>query len=210
MSTTSIPAILLLLLPGFVALQVFNSVSHKRRLSDLESLLWVLLLAILMLSPTVVLWHQIDSTVPSLGTVIRDPGTLPIRAALVLYLLAPPVGWVAGQLDRSVALETLLLRVGIDLKRRQDVWFLAFRNAYYVLVYLKSGELLYGWPLMSTTDRSGGAAELYLQNTKVWDRERGDWRESSGIEGIWIDAASIERIEFTTEPAVATGAVADS
>ena len=201
MSTTSIPAILLLLLPGFVALQVFNSVSHKRRLSDLESLLWVLLLAISMLGPTIVLWHRIDADVPSLGTVIRDPSSLPIRAAVVLYVLAPAVGWSLGQLDRSVALENSLLRLGIDLKRRQDVWFLAFRNAYYVLVYLKSGELLYGWPLMSTTDRSGGAAELYLQNTKVWDRERKDWRENAGVEGIWIDAASIERIEFTTEPA---------
>ncbi len=78
---------------------------------------------------------------------------------------------------------------------------MAFRSAYYVLVYLKSGELLYGWPLMSTTDRSGGAAELFLQNTKVWDRASEDWREHEGIEGIWIDAASIERIEFTTEGA---------
>ncbi len=154
-----------------------------------------------MLGPTIVLWHRIDADVPSLGTVIRDPSSLPIRAAVVLYVLAPAVGWSLGQLDRSVALENSLLRLGIDLKRRQDVWFLAFRNAYYVLVYLKSGELLYGWPLMSTTDRSGGAAELYLQNTKVWDRERKDWRENAGVEGIWIDAASIERIEFTTEPA---------
>lgn len=199
MNTTSVPAILLLLLPGFVALQVFNSVSHKRRLSDLESLLWVLLLAFLMLGPTTVVWHWIDSDVPSLGSLIRDPQSVPIRVAAGLYLLAPWFGLILGRLDRSIALEQYLLKVGIDLKRRQDVWFLAFRDAYFVVVYLKSGELIYGWPLMSTTDRAGGAAELYLQNTKVWDRGVGDWKEQPEIDGIWVDASSIERIEFTTE-----------
>ena len=199
MNTTSVPAILLLLLPGFVALQVFNSVSHKRRLSDLESLLWVLLLAFLMLGPTTVVWHWIDSDVPSVGSLIRDPQSVPIRVAAALYLLAPVLGLILGRLDRSVALERHLLRIGIDLKRRQDVWFLAFRDAYFVVVYLKSGELIYGWPLMSTTDRAGGAAELYLQSTKVWDRSVGDWKEQPDIDGIWVDASSIERIEFTTE-----------
>ena len=190
---------MLLLLPGFLALQVFNSVSHKRRLSDLESLLWVLLLAFLMFGPVTVLWHRIDADVPSLGSLIRDPQSLPIRVAATLYFLAPLVGWIAGHLDRSTILERQLLKVGVDLKRRQDVWFLAFRDAYYVLVYLKSGELIYGWPFMTTTDRGGGAAELYLQATKVRDRDAGDWREQTNIDGVWIDASSIERIEFTTE-----------
>ena len=190
---------MLLLLPGFLALQVFNSVSHKRRLSDLESLLWVLLLAFLMFGPVTVLWHRIDADVPSLGSLIRDPQSLPIRVAATLYFLAPLVGWIAGHLDRSTILERQLLKVGVDLKRRQDVWFLAFRDAYYVLVYLKSGELIYGWPFMTTTDCGGGAAELYLQATKVWDRDAGDWREQTNIDGVWIDASSIERIEFTTE-----------
>ena len=53
---------------------------------------------------------------------------------------------------------------------------------------------------MTTTDRGGGAAELYLQSAKVWDREAGDWKEQTNIDGIWIDASSIERIDFTTEP----------
>ena len=194
------------MLPGFLALQVFNSVSHKRRLSDLESLLWVLLLAFLMLGPTAVVWHRLDGSVPSLGSLIRDPQSVPIRVAATLYLLAPVLGWIIGHLDRSTLLEQQLLKIGVDLKRRQDVWFLAFRDAYYVLVYLKSGELIYGWPSMSTTDRSGGAAELYLQSAKVWDTDAGHWKEQTDIDGIWIDASSIERIDFTTDPAASSEA----
>ena len=191
---------MLLLLPGFLALQVFNATSHKRRLSDLESVFWVLLFAFILLAPCAIVWHRLDGSVPSLGTLIREPQSVPIRLAATLYMVAVPFGWLVGQLDRSVGLERSMLRLGIDLKRRQDVWFLAFRDSYYVIVYLKGGDLIYGWPLMSTTDRSGGAAELFLEATRVWDRDARDWREQPGVTGMWIDASSIERIEFTREP----------
>jgi Family of unknown function (DUF6338) len=199
--TSSVPAILLLLLPGFVALQVFNSVSHKRRLSDLESVLWILLSAFALLFPTVLVWHRLDEQVPSIGSVIRHPESLPVRIAGTLYLLAAPAGFLAGRLDLSPTVERWLLKARIDLNRRQDVWFLAFRDPYYVFVYLKSGALMYGWPSMTTRDRAGAAAELYLRHTKIWDADGADWKVQEGLDGVWIDAASIERIEFTLEGA---------
>ena len=101
MSTGEIPVVLLLLLPGFVAVQVFNWVSHKRRLSDLETLLWVLLSAFALLAPTTIVWHALDDAVPSLSELVKNPTTLPMRVALVSYILAVPSGWLAGQLDLS-------------------------------------------------------------------------------------------------------------
>jgi hypothetical protein len=59
---------------------------------------------------------------------------------------------------------------------------------------------------MSTTDRSGGAAELYLQSAKVWDTDAGHWKEQTDIDGIWIDASSIERIDFTIDPGASSEA----
>ena len=71
MSAGEIPVVLLLLLPGFVAVQVFNWVSHKRRLSDFEMLLWMLISSFALLAPTATIWHQLDDTVPSLGKLVK-------------------------------------------------------------------------------------------------------------------------------------------
>jgi hypothetical protein len=200
MSTGEIPVVLLLLLPGFVAVQVYNWVSRKRRLSDFETLLWVLVCSFGLLVPTATVWHALDDAVPSLSELVRNPTALPMRVAGMLYLLAVPSGWLVGQLDRSRVLEDAFLRLRIDLRRRHDVWYLAFRDAYYVIVYLKGGAIVYGWPLMATSDREGSAAEIYLANTDVWDNEGQEWVRQEEITGVWLDAANIERIEFTARP----------
>ena len=200
MPAGEVPVVVLLLLPGFVAVQVYNWVSHKRRLSDFETLLWILIASFALLAPTTTVWHELDDKVPSLGQLVRDPLALPMRVAGTLYLLALPSGWLAGHLDRSRLLERAVMTLQVDLKRRHDVWYLAFRDPSYVIVYLKSGAILYGWPMMTTTNREGGAAELYLTNTGVWDSEAGDWVRQEAIAGVWIDAGSVERIEFSTEP----------
>jgi hypothetical protein len=200
MSTGEIPVVLLLLLPGFVAVQVFNWVSHRRRLSDFETLLWVLISSFALLAPTTIIWHALDDAVPSLSHLVRNPTALPMRVAGMLYILAVPSGWLAGHLDRSQVLEHAFLKLQVDLERRHDVWYLAFRDAYYVIVYLKGGAIMYGWPRMTTTNRDGGPAELYLTNTLVWDSETQKWVGQEAITGVWLDAASIERIEFTARP----------
>jgi hypothetical protein len=200
MSTGEIPVVLLLLLPGFVAVQVYNSVSRKRRLSDFETLLWVLISSFALLAPTTIAWHALDDAVPSLSELVRNPTALPMRVAGMLYFLAVPAGWVAGHLDRSRVLERALLRLRVDVRRRHDVWYLAFRDAYYVIVYLKDGAILHGWPMMTTSDREGGAAEVYLINTDVWDNDAQEWVTQEDITGVWLDAASVERIEFTARP----------
>jgi hypothetical protein len=200
MSADEVPVVLLLLLPGFVAVQVYNWVSRKRRLSDFETLLWVLLCSFALLAPTATVWHALDDAVPSLSQLIRNPTALPMRLAGMLYLLALPSGWVAGHLDRTRILEEAFLRLRIDLRRRHDVWHLAFRDAYYVIVYLKGGAIVYGWPLMTTSHREGAAGEIYLTNTGVWDGEAQQWVWQEDITGVWLDAASIERVELTARP----------
>jgi len=200
MSADEVPVVLLLLLPGFVAVQVYNWVSRKRRLSDFETLLWVLVCSFALLAPTATVWHALDDAVPSLSQLIRNPTALPMRLAGMLYLLALPSGWVAGHLDRGRVLEDAFLRLRVDLRRRHDVWHLAFRDAYYVIVYLKGGAIVYGWPLMTTSHREGAAGEIYLTNTGVWDGEAQQWVWQEDITGVWLDAASIERVELTARP----------
>jgi hypothetical protein len=204
MSTSDVPVILLLLLPGFLAIQAHNWVSHKRRMSDLETILWAVLASFALLIPTSLIWHEFDQQMPSPGVLIKDPKTLPVRMAAIVYALALPLGWVSGNVDRSRFVESLLLLVRVDLKRRHDVWFLVFRDAYYVIVYLKSGTILYGWPEMNTTNRDGSAAELYITNAGRWDSENQEWDWLERTDGVWVDAGSIDRIEFTKHVSVAT------
>jgi hypothetical protein len=204
MSTSDIPVILLLLLPGFLAVQVFNLVSHKRVLSDLERLLWGLIISFVLLAPTATIWHKVDDAYPSFREMVTNPKESPMRVVVLLYILAIPAGWVLGYIDRCRWLEdklgSPLQRVGIDLRRRHDVWHLAFRDSYYVIVHLKSGCKLHGFPEKTETNRQGSVADVYLVEARFWDEKREEWTDLQDIEGVWIDASNIERIDFTTKP----------
>jgi len=204
MTANDIPVILLLLLPGFVSVQVFNWVSHKRHLSDFETLLWILIASFALLAPTMAVWHQIDDRHASLADVVRNPSQLPLRVAGFMYLLAIPLGWLVGLVDRHDVLEkrlwNILKFIQVDLKRRHDVWHLVFRDAYYVIVHLKTGDVMWGWPEINTTTREGGACELYLTGVRDWSEATGEWIGREGMEGVWIDAPSISQIEFVSRP----------
>ena len=204
MTTSDIPVILLLLLPGFIAVQVFNLVSHKRILSDLERLLWSLVISFFLLAPTATIWHTADHAYPSFREMATNPTESPMRVVLLLYVLAIPTGWVLGCIDRSRWLEDKLgapLRwFNIDLRRRHDVWHLAFRDTYYVIVHLKSGCKLHGFPEKTETNRQGAVADVYLVKARSWDEKKEEWTELQDVEGVWIDASNIERIDFTTKP----------
>jgi Family of unknown function (DUF6338) len=205
MSTNDIPVILLLLLPGFVSVQVFNLVSRKRRLSDFEMLLWILMASFALLAPTMAVWHAIDNSHASLAAVVTNPSQLPLRVAGFLYLLAIPLGWLVGIIDRNdVLLEkgpwNVLKFFKVDPKRRHDVWHLVFRDAYYVIVHLKSGEVIWGYPEINTSTRDGAACELYLTGVADWSEGTEEWIDRQGMEGVWIDAPSINQIEFVSRP----------
>ncbi len=203
MSTTDLPVIILLLLPGFIALQLFTWTSHKRRLSNLETILWLLILSFTLLVPVSLAWHWLDSKEPTPGAILEDPTSVRLRVAASMYLVALPLGWIAGKLDRARIFEKFMSPLGIDMRRRHDVWYLAFRDSYFVIVYLQSGQQLYGWPAMSTTNRDGSAAEILLEKPHVWSKTKQEWLEKPELTGIWIDSSKIERIDFTARPEVA-------
>jgi len=198
MSLSDLPLILLLLMPGFIALVLFNAVSHKRHLTDLEMLLWMLAISLGLLAVCVTIWHKVDASFPSVATIVKSPTEVDMRIVPLLYALATVVGYLAGHVDRFRLLEAPLLLVGIDLRRSHDVWFLALRDAaYFVIVHLKGGRIIYGFPQMWTTNRQGDASELYLDLPLVWDDTAQDWLEPAEVHGVWIDASSIDHIEFT-------------
>jgi hypothetical protein len=176
---------------------MFTWVTHKRTLAELETILWLLIVSFALLAPAAMIWHEVKATYPTLGTILKDPQSVPLRIVASLYAIALPAGWIVGRLDRARIFEKAFIPLGIDLRRRHDVWYLAFRDSWWVIVYLEDGVKLYGWPAMTTTNRDGNAAEVLLEKPFVWSKKQHAWREKPDITGIWLDCSKIQRIEFT-------------
>ena len=201
MTPTDVPVILVLLLPGFLATEVLGLVTYRtKRPSDFPSLLWSLIFSFVLLAPVATVWHQVDSDYPAFGQVVTNPKALPMRMALLLYAAAPLLGCAVGLIVRSRWIENKLAFAKwlVDLRGRHDVWSLAFRDAYYIIVHLKNGQVLHGYPEKREIDRKGGVSDIYLVHPRLWDEATMTWGEEPGeIEGIWLDATNIDRIDFT-------------
>jgi Family of unknown function (DUF6338) len=195
-SPSDAPVVILLLLPGFLVVKVYGWVAYRRHVSDFEALLWALICSFGLLVPSVLFWHWLNAKNPSLGSVVRDPTLLRLRVAASMYALAPLAGWLLGQAENRGWIESVLLRVGVDLRAREDIWNLIFRDNQNVIVHLKSGHCICGCVEMRTTSRTEGGPEIYVTQISVWDSDNTKWDECPDIIGTWIDATSIERLEL--------------
>lgn len=52
---------------------------------------------------------------------------------------------------------------------------------------------------MSTTNRDGNAAEIFLENPSIWSMSEKVWRARPGLTGVWLDCSKISRIEIHGE-----------
>ena len=113
-----------------------------------------------------------------------------------MYVVALFVGVVVGVADRIGYLQGISLKLGIDLRKRGDIWSSQFRDAGDVQVYLKDGTLLSGWPEYYSADRSQPGPELYLANARIWSIETTEWLDIKGVRGILLHGDEITRVEF--------------
>lgn len=196
MTTADLPATVLLLLPGYVAVRFFFWRSHWRTQSDLELVLGSLGAAFLLLGPLAFVWHEAWNG-PTFQQLIQRPSDFPRWMPLVLFVLAPVLGTALGWADRSGGLALVLRPVGIDLRRREDVWWTVFNDERWCIVYLSDGTVLYGWPSAYSRDRRDASTELYLSRVAV-RQDDGTWRPvDDDIDGVWLDARNISRIAVT-------------
>ncbi len=204
MTTGDVPVVVLLLLPGFLLIKVYGWVAYQRHVSDFEGLLWALIASFAIVCPVALIWHWADTNVPTLGEIVRDPKLLPLRVAGTTYLVAMVAGWALGQIERRYWLEWALLQLGIDLRKREDAWNVAFRKTHYAIAHLKSGECVCGWIEMATTSRRETPPELYFTDVSVWKPSDTHWTDRGDLVGIWMEASSVERLDlFLNKPSVA-------
>ncbi len=207
MGFASLPLALFLLLPGFVLLHVIYLVSRIRRASAFYTTMWSVLVSLALI---VVLYPIFTLLVappikeqpwPGLLDVIADPSKVPNNVWLVLYLSAVVFGVFLGVLDRFRIPERVLNPLGIDLRVHGDLWSRLLRedNYSHILMYLKDGSLISGWPMYFSNDRLPPGPEIYLSPFRIWDPDQEDWSEPEKTEGLLIHGSEVSRMEFVSK-----------
>ena len=195
MAPADLPATILLLLPGYVAVRLFFWRSHWRAQSDVKLVLWSLGSAFLLLAPVSALWHELWDG-PAFTQILRQPSDFPAWMPVALFAAAPVLGSVAGWVEDSGALQAAAARVGIDLRRREDVWWVIFSEPRWCIAHLTDGTVIFGWPTAFSRDRREEATELYL--TEIAVRGSDDaWDDISDVHGMWVEAEKIQRLYVT-------------
>ena len=202
MDIAGLPLVLFLLLPGFLTINVAFLVGTFRRLSAFHGTAWSLLVSFILIGISYSSYVYLvgpppeNGPWPGLFEVLVDPSRVPVLVWVMLYIMGLLFGVMFGVGDRKGYIESLLHWLGIDLDRRGDIWGSQFREPRDVLVYLKDGSLLSGWPEYYSTDRSQPGPELYLTNSWIWSSENSKWLEIEGTTGILLHGNEINRIEF--------------
>ena len=207
MGFASVPLALFLLLPGFVLLHVIYLVSRIRRASAFYTTMWSVigsLALIVILYPiyTFLVAPPIkEQPWPGLLDVMADPSKVPRGVWLLLYLSAVVFGGILGVLDRFRIPERILNPLGIDLRVHGDLWSRLLRedNYSYVLMYLKNGSLISGWPMYFSNDRQPPGPEIYLSPFRTWDPDQENWVEPEKTEGLLIHGSEVSRMEFVSK-----------
>lgn len=197
--------ILLLLLPGFLSGQIFyaffkpGEVSASRRVLDALLFSFVIYLLVSLY----VVWEplaQVESQQGALSYRFSTNSTV-IWLSLAAVLLVPIV---VGFFYFNDHIHGILRKLKITTKTsRSNTWNDAFLTQNrYIIVSLKDGRRVRGYPIMFSTDPEEGLIYLYnpawVNDDKESD-EAPDYFESN-CHGFLLDRENIDLIEFTLEP----------
>lgn len=197
--------ILLLLLPGFMAGQIFYSLFKANNVSASKRILDALLFSfvIYMIISLFVTWEPLAYVKEVSGQLnyMFTKNNVIICLSLAAIILVPIS---VGFLYFSDLLHTVLRKLNITTKTsRTNTWNDAFLTQdRYVIVTLKDERRIRGYPIMFSTDPEEGFLYLYnpawVNDDKENDEEP-DYIESN-CHGYLLNRENIDLIEFTLEP----------
>lgn len=191
--------LLVLVGPGFVAMQLRAWTSEGYRISDAQRITWSVLVAL----PIFFGLHGLLRHVPwkagklaSPQDLLASPFSAPIQFIVALYAIAALLGYVVGRLLDSEFFNDWLIKIRLDPTRHRDVWKAAFRDQQVVSMQLHDGTLFYGW----VEENSSGSDERgrFVRLAKAWRRRPGDrvWKKLPSDNFVLIAADAIRFIRF--------------
>ncbi|WP_157745483.1 DUF6338 family protein [Thiohalobacter thiocyanaticus] len=197
--------ILLLLLPGFLSGQIFYScfrfgeISISRRILDAILFTFVIYLVV----STFTVWEplaQVASTESGLSFDFSASKTLIWLSLSTVGLIPTVVGFIYF----NDHVHKVLRKLKITTKTsRANTWNDTFQTQdRYVIVTLKDGRRIRGYPTMFSTDPEEGFVYLYNPawvNDNKSDIEEPDYIESN-CHGFLVNRDNLDLLEFTLDP----------
>jgi hypothetical protein len=197
--------ILLLLLPGFLSGQIFYSLFKVGEIAVPKRVLDALLFSfvIYLLVSVFYQWEplaQVKSTGGSLSFFFSTNTRVIVLSGLGVILI--PI--VVGFLYFNDYLHFVLRKLKITTKTsRANTWNDAFLSQNrYVIVTLKDGRRIRGYPTMFSTDPEEGFVYLYNPAWVNDDKSKDDDPDyiESNCHGFLLNRENIDLIEFTLDP----------
>lgn len=197
--------ILLLLLPGFMSGQFFYSLFQVGDVSFSKRVLDALLFSfvIYMIVSLFVTWEPLAYVKSDLGRIeyVFNRNKTIILLSLTAIIFVPIV---VGFFYFSDLVHTILRKMNLTTKTcRTNTWNDAFLSQNrYVVVTLKDGSRVRGYPTMFSTNPEEGFIYLYNPAWVNDDKEINDERDyiESNCHGFLLNRSNIDLIEFTLDP----------
>lgn len=161
---------------------------------------WSLIAAAALTGAVVGVWAGLDAVLPladapNVRGLVADPSTAPDGLLGLLYALAAPSGFLMGWADDRGVLRAGLSALGLELARGDDVWQQVLTGEVWCYVYTTDNAVLHGYIQLRTRSNRDGNGELFLTNATI-ESDQG-WVDIPDVNGVWLSASSISRIEIT-------------
>lgn len=159
MNIESLPLVVFLLLPGFLAWFIFCWGTVSRKVSQVQHIFVSLIFSLLAFTLAYYLTYLIKfiginafgaawniALFPHYTQIIIDPKILPPELWIAIYIISIILGFLLIGIYKNENIARMLLRIGLDLYGPEGVWYRLFHHSDFVTVYLKDGNIITGWP----------------------------------------------------------------
>jgi hypothetical protein len=141
-----IPDVLIYIVPGFIVLKIIEVFTPKKKLSQMETILWSLFYSfIILLASAVVIWiyNKICLFANVRGIEIKQGDNVYIAISLGLSLI---IGFIITKVSNSRIGEIITKAFNRNMSTGEDVWFksLQTQKGAWATVYLKDGLIYTG------------------------------------------------------------------
>lgn len=179
------------LLPGFMAAWLFYGLTSHSKPSQFERVVQALILTFAIQ----VLVLPVKAVATALGGVVAVGPWTASSSLVTSFVLATAVGAALAYFTNKDWLHTRLRALGFTSKTAHpSEWYCVFdRQRTYVILQLRDGRRLYGWPKeWSNTPEEG---QLYIQEPS-WIDDEGKTVDLPQLDGILVHSKDVQWVEF--------------
>jgi len=179
------------LLPGFMAAWLFYGLTSHPKPSQFERVVQALILTFVIQ----ILLLPVKAAATALGRIAVIGSWTASSSLATSFVLATAVGAALAYFTNKDWLHRRLRALGFTSKTSHpSEWYSVFdRQRAYVILQLRDGRRLYGWPKeWSDTPEDG---QLYIQMPS-WINDDGDPIDLPQLDGILIHSKDVQWVEF--------------